>query len=371
MNAIKLVITLLTVTGMIFVQSMNNQNQVSGEEIIQTYLESIQIDIQPNTDEYRLLMRGILLGEYPELTGNNSVFISNQTDLSLVLNYASENSGFNELYGIYDEPNEPEAISSENTPRMQFPLDYTLSLGQSMAVEYAYTWSISGGISRNSEYPDFGDDDCTNFISQAMKAGRFLEVGSGDGCQYEDTSTEWYVNPNSNPPLWCLGDFREWEWSTGWSVPWPFRDYFAYQNYFANIPGWTTSVSTAKYYLSPGDLIQLQYQDNEGNWITYHTMIITSEDIDDLYLTYHSNHDGFDEVDKPLSSIPTDSTHRFMLISIFYPEMYMPVVINESLEELDKNNENYQYLNPIPYPYPFPVQSPFLGDGSVTPYPLQ
>jgi len=90
-----------------------------------------------------------------------------------------------------------------------------------------------------------------------MEAGGFRKVGSGDGCTHEETSVEWYVEANLSPPLWCLGDFRNWEWSTSWSVPWPFRDYFAHQNSYATVPGWTTDVLTAKYYLSPGDVVQL------------------------------------------------------------------------------------------------------------------
>lgn len=79
-----------------------------------------------------------------------------------------------------------------------------------------------------------------------MKAGNFIEKGDGDGCEYEDTNIEWYVDYNPSPPTWCIGETQYWEWSTSWSVPWPFRDYFAYQNAYGVVHGWTTSVSTAK-----------------------------------------------------------------------------------------------------------------------------
>lgn len=52
------------------------------------------------------------------------------------------------------------------------------------AIAYAYEWSESGNAKRNPAYPDFGADDCTNFVSQAMEVGGFRKVGSGDGCTH-------------------------------------------------------------------------------------------------------------------------------------------------------------------------------------------
>ena len=227
------------------------------------------------------------------------------------------------------------------------------------AINYAYQWSIQGDTGHNPSYPHFGDDDCTNFVSQAMKAGGFFEIGSGDNCKYESTTTEWYIEENSSPPWWCLGDFREWEWSTSWSVPSPFTEYFAAQNDYANAWGWTTSVSTAKYYLSPGDVVQLQSFD-DGEWTTYHTMIITDESVNELYVTYHSNSDGLDEVDKPLSSIPTSSSHRYYLMEIYYPYLsYLPILLSSggpTGEPLGSQN-----------PYPAPLEN--MAPQPLEPYP--
>ncbi len=47
------------------------------------------MDIQPGTEEYRLLMRGILLGEHPDLTGENSVFIRNEAERDYIIDYAA------------------------------------------------------------------------------------------------------------------------------------------------------------------------------------------------------------------------------------------------------------------------------------------
>ncbi|PKO21039.1 MAG: hypothetical protein CVU38_16855 [Chloroflexi bacterium HGW-Chloroflexi-1] len=235
------------------------------------------------------------------------------------------------------------------------------SHSRSNAIAYAYQWSTSGGTSRNPVYPDFGVDDCTNFVSQAMKAGGFVESGSGDGCKHESTSTEWYVDSNPSPPWWCLGDFRNWEWSTSWTVPWPFRDYFAYQNSYAISHGWTTSVSTARYYLSPGDVVQLQYED-DGDWISFHTMIVTDEDANELYVTYHSNAGGYDEVDKPLSSVDLGSNKRFVLVEIKFPELiYLPLIMNGygGMRGVEPTTGPWPFKSPLPVP-----ESPTVAPGT-------
>lgn len=356
MNATKITLLLISIFDFIIsplVISNINDIDASGEEIIHSFMESRGIDIRPGTKEYTRYMRGILLGEFPELTGRNSAFVENEEELSTVLEYAGEHSGYKDLYGNYKEQDVQEAAPMQSKLDQQSSITDSstgLSHSRSMAINYAYNWSISGDTSRNPDFPDFGDDDCTNFISQAVNAGGFREKGSGDGCEYENTSTEWYVESNPSPPIWCIGSTRNWEWSTSWSIPYPFRDYFSIQNVYARVPGWTTSVSTAKYHLSPGDVIQLQaYID--GNWVTYHTMIVTMENDNDLYMTYHSNAGGFDEVDKPLSSIPTDSTHRYLLVVMIYPEVYLPLAINNN-SGVDASQESNPYQDPYPAPMP-------------------
>lgn len=365
MNPTKLLLVMLIIFGLIFspLAVVQAQKEPSGKQIIDSFIKAKGMDIQLGTDEYKRTMKGILLGEYPELTGKGSSFIRSTEELGLVLAYAGEHSGYNEL-GEYRELDVQEAqpVLTDIGQQLQATTTSSLSDSRYRAVNYAYSWSISGGISRNPDYPDFGFDDCTNFVSQAMKAGGFMEKGSGDGCEYEVTSTEWYVDPNPSPPLWCVGSTRYWEWSTSWSVPWPFRDYFVYQNVYANEHGWTISVATAKYYLSSGDVVQLQKTNASGDWETYHTMIVTDEDSNDLYVTYHSNGGGFDEVDKPLSSIPTDiNSHRYLLVAILFPEVYLPVVRSSGSSTANQGNN----LSQNPYPSPlapeaiFPVILPY------------
>lgn len=302
----------------------NEENQA--EQIIISYMEVQEINIELYTDEYARFMKGILLGEHPELTGEESEFIKSEEELNNLIEYATQNLDLSD-FQQYSEPKAQEVspLLTENEIQSQ-----TASGFRASAIAYAYLWSTQGAASRNSDYPDFEDDDCTNFVSQAMKAGGFREIGSGDGCKHEETNVEWYVEANDSPPLTCLGNFRNWEWSTTWSATWPFRDYFAYQNNFAVELGWTTSHTTTKDVLSPGDVIQLQAKDDMDVWLTYHTMIATMEDADEIYVTYHSNGEGLDEVDKPLSSILTSDSHRYMLVKINFPYgIYLPTVTRE------------------------------------------
>lgn len=102
---------------------------------------------------------------------------------------------------------------------------------------------------------------------------------------------------------------RHWECSTSWSVIQTFRAYFADENSYANVLGWTTSTRTAKNVLSPGDIVQLQK--TQGNeWVSYHNMLVTAEDSNDLYLTYHA----YNRKDKPLSEIPAGNDQRYILV---------------------------------------------------------
>jgi len=231
--------------------SVKASDDARAEQIIQDYIDYLELDIQPGTIDYKLFLRNVFWGNYPDLTGIDSVFLTNPAEIDYIVNYAWKYSGYQEIYNSYNFPdmNIEEAQSVPNQSLSQeTDIMFSPSEGRAQAISYAYQWSASGLAIRNPAYPDFIPDDCTNFISQAMIAGRFLERGSGDGCKYEDTSTEWYVEPNPSPSIFCLGDNRDWEWSTSWSVVDIFRYYFAYENHYAFSHGWTTSSSTAKYY---------------------------------------------------------------------------------------------------------------------------
>ncbi|MGW4632243.1 amidase domain-containing protein [Nocardia sp. NPDC004415] len=72
--------------------------------------------------------------------------------------------------------------------------DQALSPERQAAVDYANEWALG----RNPDYPDYGEADCTNFVSQAFRAGGFDDEGDGgvprmhradDGRWYYDDDT--------------------------------------------------------------------------------------------------------------------------------------------------------------------------------------
>lgn len=274
-----------------------------GEEIVQSFIRDKSLQVEPGTDRYLQLMKDIMLGQFPELTGSDSVYVAGQEDLDAVLEYATEQ--MSPLFeGWPQEPDVPEATLPAPAPESTAADGSILAYNRTNAINYAYAWWNG----QNAAYPDFGSNDCTNFISQCVRAGGMVINGTGDGCRDESTTTEWYVEANS-PPIWCLGSNRNWEWSSSWTVVYDFRVYFTVNNSFATTLGWTINPDTAKSLLSPGDLVQLQTKQGDS-WVSYHNMIVTKETTTDLLMTYHST----DTKDKKLRDIPAGDTQRYLLI---------------------------------------------------------
>jgi hypothetical protein len=64
------------------------------------------------------------------------------------------------------------------------------------AVNYAHKWANS----RNPDFDDFGDVDCTNFVSQAMNRGGYIPMTAAQGGI--GTSGWYYVNVNNKAAAW-------------------------------------------------------------------------------------------------------------------------------------------------------------------------
>ena len=98
-----------------------------------------------------------------------------------------------------------------------------------------------------------------------------------------------------------------------------------------------------------------------GAWTTFHTMLATKEDANNLYVTYHSGGtDGLsDYVDRPLSNIATSpTTQRFLLVQLTYPNFTFADVPPyhwawENIERLYSSSiTGGCYTNPLRYcPY--------------------
>lgn len=271
--------------------------------------EEVGITTDKNAERHLQFMKDILLGEYPELTTIGSRYVSNQSDLDLVLEYVTgQMSPLFEDLPVAEEMKEAIPTSSNVRSENRKLIPYN----RAGAISYAYTWYNK----RNRQYPDFGDNDCTNFVSQALVAGGFgKRGGAGFGqCRSESDENDWYVNLQDLPPIWCQGEHRDWVWSSSWSTVEPFKQHFTVwrdEGMHAIDYGWTTDPFVASLWLSPGDVVQLQMLYTDDSWRSYHNMLVTKEDsTNGLYMTYHSR----DTKDKPLKDIPTGSNQRYVLI---------------------------------------------------------
>jgi hypothetical protein len=84
-------------------------------------------------------------------------------------------------------------------------LGYTYN--RAAAVAYARQWSCNGTTScRNPAFQNLGDEDCTNFVSQALLAGGVTETKTGYGYEqwwYDDYET-WPFGPINRSLTWAL-----------------------------------------------------------------------------------------------------------------------------------------------------------------------
>ena len=112
-NAIKLIgaagLVLLFLAVIFYLATKPTKQELLAEQIIHSYMTTKGMNIQPQTDEFKLFMRSIIWGEQPELTEIGAGFVNNQEELDYVLSYAWEFSGYKELYSKYREPDTNEA----------------------------------------------------------------------------------------------------------------------------------------------------------------------------------------------------------------------------------------------------------------------
>lgn len=142
------------------------------------------------------------------------------------------------------------------------------------AVNYARTWALS----RNTTYPDFsaGGGDCTNFVSQALKAGGFRNTIANSPM----SDQRWYfVSKTSYSQTWSSANGL----------------FSRFNNGYENWVRWN-SIDSLNY----GDIV---FADWDGQGTIDHTMIVTgfkklADGTPDPVFSYHST----DRKDNPRSS---------------------------------------------------------------------
>jgi hypothetical protein len=287
-------------------------NDEQARSIIEEYLISHSLAIEPGTPEYLAFLKDVLFEVHPDLTeGPNR---------DIVVSYALAQL---RLISEDDSP-VPWASLEQNSEAEVSPDAVSVYYNRTAAVDYALTWASNGSQKRNSAYPNFSND-CTNFVSQALKAGGYGFQGNHDGCTYESTQGEWYVYRNSSPSLTCWGSNRDWLWSTGWATAHDFMKYYGQYSGRAVAYGYANNKEALSLLISRasiGDIVHIQVLSG-GIWNTFHSMIVTQKVSGTYYtadakMTYHSGPSNLDVVNRSLRSIASGysaTTNRFVLVN--------------------------------------------------------
>jgi len=129
----------------------------------------------------------------------------------------------------------------------------------------------------NSNVPGsnyFGSNDCTNFVSNCLKAGGWPEV-------YEPWTYWQHLIFRKKPDAWYANSWTHW-----YSYTWGGANNFGKYVGIYSGRGYTRSLSYTPWYryFKIGDIVQIDYN-KDGVWD--HTMIITDITHNDMYVTYH------------------------------------------------------------------------------------
>ncbi|MEO3892112.1 amidase domain-containing protein [Nonomuraea sp. B5E05] len=175
----------------------------------------------------------------------------------------------------------PKTVSrpDELAPGHRSPNAARLFYDYTAMVDYAYRHVYN----YNPNYRTYGGEggDCTNFLSQIVKAGDWQETSA------------WPGEDRTSPKEWFYGDLAATTTYT-WA---------AAHNWFQFARVWSGRVTglTNVWQMGIADDLQI---DSDSNGNVSHSMIVTDigiggDGVDELYMTYHSS----DTKDKPLSSI--------------------------------------------------------------------
>ncbi|UJB40388.1 amidase domain-containing protein [Streptomyces sp. A1-5] len=158
--------------------------------------------------------------------------------------------------GAGDMPNAPEASAWPFPKRL--PKDTKTGLDYKAMADYAEKYWKNYNPAYRS-YPLGAGGDCTNFVSQALKAGGWKHA-PGKAGDY----TKWWYGSDTQPDSWT--GVNEWSW-------------------FAQNSNRVKPLKYA-YQMEVGDVLQADF-DRDGS--KDHTMLVTYRDaLGTPYLTYHS-----------------------------------------------------------------------------------
>ena len=117
---------------------------------------------------------------------------------------------------------------------------WAYTYNRNAARDYSNKYSCNSTQCRNSSYVDFGGSDCTNFVSQSLKAGSF----PSEKHPYDFWQAEWYYSSKS-------------DYSRSWSLVSDFKKYMVDQRKRAVIK--STTMSAQYTAASTGDVFMYDW----------------------------------------------------------------------------------------------------------------
>lgn len=183
------------------------------------------------------------------------------------------------------DPSRPSAETKRSRPAGKSPAKPSGPQAPALTATYDYSAMVDYAnrywATYNSAYRAYGND-CTNFISQAMRAGGWSYVGSG------------FFDRTDNSK-WFYGSFT-WTTSYSWAGAenwWWFAQYYSGRtSYLSNV-----------WYLLYADVLQADF-DRDNN--IDHTMIVTYQSSGgEPYLTYHTTNTHNKRLSTMLAQYPS------------------------------------------------------------------
>lgn len=156
----------------------------------------------------------------------------------------------------------------------------TSSYNPQAAVNYARTY---GGPGRNNPSYITFSNDCTNFVSQVLKAGGWRDTVTKD---YNQASSWFYTNKSTYSFTWINAGGLKNRFENGYE-----RSLIKLGNSYGGFgPAYLNSQ------IADGDIISADW---EGDGRYDHQMVVTAHSFNETYVTYHSTN----RVDNPMSTV--------------------------------------------------------------------
>ena len=161
-----------------------------------------------------------------------------------------------------------------------------LRYSRTAAADYAKQWALKD----NPAYGRIEPNDCTNFVSQALRAGGWTMAGGS--CDDRKSDQAWWFG--TRECRWVGG--RPWTSQVKASFTWG-----GAQNLYNHMQAMQRGTAVARPMdLEPGDILQMDM--GAGNYNAGrigHSMVVTGKSSNDLLLSYHEPR----KLDEPFSAI--------------------------------------------------------------------